>query len=668
MQNFTTNKQYFVKLFDESYKNIKDPQTKIHFDLKKAVCIIGVQYSDKNKERMENLHILLEYMNKYYGNIIDIILVEQSESRSILQELENVYINVTYQHLYNPTSYNRGWGYNTAVKEFCQDYDVVVFMDTDILPGENFLYEIQLCLEGIYDVISPYRNIYYSNQIEQKFIKQELSVSFIQNINTKNPVTITGGIVIFNKSKFLEICGFEQYIGYGGEDRALDVVVLEYFSKERIRMASNVYVHLFHDIDIKQKKLSNKIFQHLKKYYNCSYCKEVKKDQFIHAYCSHVTKKELSQYIIRRQASFGDKNLYKNYVLTINGEKVKEKLSTGIAKVIIPPNFKNLENYISKEKIKASSCREELSKLYNKYLGKRCFIIGNGPSLNLHDLSLLQDEYTFAVNSFYYKTRETGFRPTFYVVEDTSVMKENLSEIKSYHSQYKFFPTIYKDLIPKDENTYFFTMNRGFYEKSSPNYCVPRFSTDITKEIFCGQSVTYINLQLAYFMGFCEVYLIGMDFSYVIPETHKRVGDVLFSDSDDINHFHKDYFGAGKTWKDPKLDRVAQNYKMAKLVFESTNRKIYNATIGGSLEIFPRVDYNNLFLSSQKQDFEFTDDELFSVLDNDIDSLHYKHIEDLIKKGDLEIANKYLKYLDGKNIFKENMQLERIQQLIQILL
>ena len=40
-----------------------------------------------------------------------------------------------------------------------------------------------------------------------------------------------------------------------------------------------------------------------------------------------------------------------------------------------------------------------------------------------------------------------------------------------------------------------------------------------------------------------------MDFNYVIPETHKRTGDVLLSDTDDPNHFHKDYFGKGKLGK-----------------------------------------------------------------------------------------------------------------------
>lgn len=259
-----------------------------------------------------------------------------------------------------------------------------------------------------------------------------------------------------------------------------------------------------------------------------------------------------------------------------------------------------LDNYQAKELYPdaAEPDTHELAALYNAFRGKRCFIIGNGPSLNTHNLSLLKDEYTFGVNSFFYKTRECGFKPYFYVVEDSLVMKENIEEIRRFDTHYKFFPTNYKSLHPEQPNTLFFRMNRGFYEKSSPNFGVPRFSTDASKVLYCGQSVTYINLQLAYFMGFTEVYLIGMDFSYVIPESHKRTGDVLLSDSDDTNHFHKDYFGKGKSWKDPKVDRVALNYKQAKLVYEASDRKIFNATNGGALEIFERVDYETLLTGS----------------------------------------------------------------------
>ena len=238
---------------------------------------------------------------------------------------------------------------------------------------------------------------------------------------------------------------------------------------------------------------------------------------------------------------------------------------------------------------------EGLEKFYNRYSGQRCFIIGNGHSLNDIDLNLIQGEYSFGVNSLYYKTKEMGFAPTFYVVEDSSVMKENIEEIKNYKAPFKFFPTIYRKLHPKDTGTYFFRMNRGFYDKTSPNYAIPRFSTDASQVLYCGQSVTFINLQLAFYMGFTEVYLVGMDFSYIIPKSHKRTGDVLLSDTDDPNHFHKDYFGKGKTWKDPKLDRVLLNYNKAKFVYETVGRKIYNATVGGHLELFERVNYFGLF-------------------------------------------------------------------------
>lgn len=673
MQGFIQNKQYFMDIYKKERVDyiLNDPviyDRKLNF--KKVVCIIGFQVNKYQQERLQNLQILLKYMNKYYGGLLDIMLVEQSIKESPeLRDLELTYQSVFYQHLYNPSDYNRGWGYNVAVKEFCKNYDVVALMDSDILPGENFSKELILCLEGIYDVISPYRHIYYTSKMERKLIGEKLSVSFLDEIAYRNPVTITGGIVIFNKEKFLELYGFEQYIGYGGEDRALDVLILEYFPKEKIRIAPNIYVHLFHEVDSKFKKVSLKIFQHVKEVYKCCYSKELKKDEFIHAQCEHSGKEELNRAIFKKQRSFGDKNLYRNYALTINGEVLREETIVSKTNIILPPNFESLKNYIHKEKNKIACCESELSNLYNKYLGRRCFIIGNGPSLNLHDLSLLKDEYTFAVNSFFYKTKETGFRPTFYVVEDTSVMKENLDEIKKYQAQYRFFPTIYKNLIPKDLNTFFFTMNRGFYEKSSPNYCVPRFSTDISKEIFCGQSVTYINLQLAYFMGFSEVYLIGMDFSYIIPKSHKRVGDVLFSDGDDMNHFHKDYFGAGKIWKDPKLDRVAQNYKMAKLVFESTNRKIYNASVGGNLNIFPRVDYNDILSNCQKKNSGYICDELFTVFDKEIENLTFRHIRELIKGGDIKMAKKYLEYIENKDFAtKDGVKLEKFKQLFEILL
>jgi len=244
--------------------------------------------------------------------------------------------------------------------------------------------------------------------------------------------------------------------------------------------------------------------------------------------------------------------------------------------------------------------RDRLSNLKNKFYGKRCFILGNGPSLNKCDLALLKDEYTFGVNGIFYKTKEMGFRPTFYMVEDNHVIDDNLNNINEYDIQYKFFPSIYKDRILETKNTYFFRVDMGFYSGSHPFYCKPRFTEDFSDVSYAGQSVTYMNIQLAYYLGFTEVYLIGMDFSYQIRKTDEAQGQTLISNEDDINHFHPDYFGKGKKWHDPKVERVGWNYKFAKKHFEKNGRKIYNATIDGNLEIFERKNYYSLFEKKQE--------------------------------------------------------------------
>lgn len=242
--------------------------------------------------------------------------------------------------------------------------------------------------------------------------------------------------------------------------------------------------------------------------------------------------------------------------------------------------------------------RLKLRTLRDRYAGERCFIVGNGPSLNKHDLSQLASEFTFGVNSIFLKTEETGFRPTFYMVEDSHVIDDNLQAIIDFDATHKFFLSLYKSKIPPADNVYFLEGDLGFYRGTHPFGGIPRFSRDISEVVFAGQTVTYVNMQLAYYMGFSEVYLIGMDFSYLKPDSIIEKGKTWISTEDDPNHFHPSYFGPGKKWHDPQLDKVALNYEKAKQVFETNGRKLANATIGGQLEIFERVDYASLFPAS----------------------------------------------------------------------
>ncbi|MEF8733003.1 MAG: 6-hydroxymethylpterin diphosphokinase MptE-like protein [Candidatus Accumulibacter meliphilus] len=239
---------------------------------------------------------------------------------------------------------------------------------------------------------------------------------------------------------------------------------------------------------------------------------------------------------------------------------------------------------------------KDLTQLYsNSDLG-RCFILGNGPSLNKIDIERLRSEVSFGVNSIFLMTQTNGFRPTYYVVEDNLVYTENQEAIAAYEGVIKILPRQYAEKLTCRDHCYVFDMDTSFYNRSKPDrFGVPQFNITNMPQFYCGQSVTYINMQLAYYMGFSEVILVGMDFSYQKPPSHHQDGNHIRSHGDDPNHFHKDYFGAGKTWKDPRLGRVLRSYMRAKFEFESAGRKILNATPGGELELFPRVEFNSLF-------------------------------------------------------------------------
>jgi hypothetical protein len=101
-----------------------------------------------------------------------------------------------------------------------------------------------------------------------------------------------------------------------------------------------------------------------------------------------------------------------------------------------------------------------------------------------------------------------------------------------------------------------------------------------------------VALQVAFYMGFQEAILIGVDHNF---ETKGKANTTIVSQGDDPNHFHPGYFGKGFRWQLPDLDMSEIGYQMAKEAFEKDGRKVLDATIGGKLKIFEKVDYNQLF-------------------------------------------------------------------------
>ena len=125
----------------------------------------------------------------------------------------------------------------------------------------------------------------------------------------------------------------------------------------------------------------------------------------------------------------------------------------------------------------------------------------------------------------------------------------------------------------------------------------PNFSTDAVRQLWVGGTVSYLCLQLAYHMGFSDVHLVGFDHNYTIPSDAKIDGNRIETTSTDPNHFHPDYFGKGYRWHNPRVDRMEIAYVRAREQFEATGRRVFNATVGGKLEVFDRVNYDSLFRS-----------------------------------------------------------------------
>lgn len=234
----------------------------------------------------------------------------------------------------------------------------------------------------------------------------------------------------------------------------------------------------------------------------------------------------------------------------------------------------------------------------NKHVGARAFIIGNGPSLNECDLTLLKNEITFGVNAIYLNREKMGYDPTYYIVEDRFVADDRAEEIKNYQGpQGKFFGNYLKCYLAGAKDATWLNVNPTYDE--FPGW--PLFSEDASRILWVGGTVTYISLQIAFYMGISEVYMIGFDHNYVVPEEDKTSETNILSTRDDVNHFHPDYFGRGKRWHDPRVDRMERCYHRAKEHYDRAGRLIFNATVGGKLEVFPRVDYASLFTTDRQE-------------------------------------------------------------------
>lgn len=234
---------------------------------------------------------------------------------------------------------------------------------------------------------------------------------------------------------------------------------------------------------------------------------------------------------------------------------------------------------------------KKLAQYHNKHIGQRCFIVANGPSLRAEDLELLhtRGEITFGMNRIYRLFDQTNWRPTYYVCEDELICQNQQAEINAVQAREKFIPIELKwwhDI--SIANACHFHLN--YSEQARYPF---GFSPDIAHQLDCRGTVTFTCMQIAAYMGFTEIYLLGVDHNYrvIIDINGNTITDPTA----------KDYFceGYDADIQDVVIHDMGNNtraYMDAKKYCDTTGRTtIYNATRGGKLEVFQRVDFDSLF-------------------------------------------------------------------------
>lgn len=212
----------------------------------------------------------------------------------------------------------------------------------------------------------------------------------------------------------------------------------------------------------------------------------------------------------------------------------------------------------------------------------RAFVVGNGPSLAHTPLEFLTGEISFACNRIHLIYPHTSWRPTHYVRGE----EQSLKSAAKYHDEVRMhiemgcevwanlWFTKFTDMgdhVHTIESCWHYTNH--YCDANSPHvWHLPRLCT-------FGSSLN-VAVQIAVQSGFKPIYLLGCDLGYVDGKPA---------------HFSPDYEKGIETDLRParlaNLDTLAAHMVAAR----SSPVKIYNATIGGDLEVYERVDYRSLF-------------------------------------------------------------------------
>ncbi|WP_019153830.1 6-hydroxymethylpterin diphosphokinase MptE-like protein [Robertmurraya massiliosenegalensis] len=229
------------------------------------------------------------------------------------------------------------------------------------------------------------------------------------------------------------------------------------------------------------------------------------------------------------------------------------------------------------------------NELKDKHKGERVFLIGNGPSLTIGDLDLLKNEFTFAANKIFLSYENTEWRPTYYFLLDDLMAKSTIEALYSMEEPI-FFSSRIEQILDK---TQLKSQNVHWIEPIESRELEVEnqiFSEELSYYYSEGSTVMYLMIQMAVYMGFEEIYFLGLDFSYNKSKEDLVYGGFKILEYEGkAEHFHPKYREKGEQFYSPNVQKIYAGYSKALRVLKEKNIKVANCSRSTELDIFPRI-------------------------------------------------------------------------------
>ena len=272
--------------------------------------------------------------------------------------------------------------------------------------------------------------------------------------------------------------------------------------------------------------------------------------------------------------------------------------------------FINRQIYIKNKfkKIVGNDYKAVLSK--NKifkdiHKNERCFIVGTGPSINNQDMTLLKGENCIFLSQFYFHDEYKNIQPKYHLISGIAIhsdisykvginwyrqIEKNISKDTILFINYLDRAFIVKNSLLKNHKVYYLAFQKLLHDISN-------FGIDMTKFLYSAQGIPIMAIQLSLYMGYKEIYLVGLDHCYDkktgashFYENGKSIVDVTALKKAEIlvdgNYVEESY---------RSFVFLLDQHKIINNYAKNIGFKIFNATDGGVLEVYPRIKFNSLF-------------------------------------------------------------------------